>query len=550
MEVKTLLFPVYVCIVCVFASDVIFRQRQGIWHTKKYLHVVLEVDFAPVVDKCVEINAVLAGLDRSDLRLTHSLRMLGKQVCQITQECTSTSTHGRHARQAALILGVFSSVFGVLDAIAIAKMSAHLNALDRKLLRGLVVIQRHETRLSALERDLLKINVDIAWNHVSMFNKTERLASILDVAIHLATLQGHTAAISRAWAALIDGHLSRDLLDSDQWSKVIQRMREEAAKMGGVLPVSHPQEFLQFPAAFLADGTRWTVGVQVPLLHQVLKFYQYLPSPLLIEHGNQTATAVTLHADDDLLIISADDTLHREISKAELDAACYSRGGRLMCDNLGVFQRRLASSCLGSLFSGLTQAALGRCSMRPLQEDWRITQTSPGTLRIFSKRGRRADTICSNGTRLNHWIVGVSNLTLDEGCSFSSEEFYLERSASTRLDFHLVSQPLWVKGDLEAAWNRTVQQGRVRTDQASRLLQEQQRQYDERSSSRDKDWLSEQLHPVAALGPWTFAVIIAVALALILGLTAALVCVVGRGRRQSGPTPTASQAAAAAAGQQ
>jgi hypothetical protein len=188
--------------------------------------------------------------------------------------------------------------------------------------------------------------------------------------------------------------------------------------------------------------------------------------------------------------------------------------------------------------------------MRHLQEDWHITQTSPGILRIFSKRGRRADTICSNGTRLNHWIEGVSNLTLDEGCSFSSEEFYLERSASTRLDFHLVSQPLWVKGDLEAAWNRTVQQGRVRTDQASRLLQEQQRQYDERSSSRDKDWLSEQLHPVAALGPWTFAVIIAVALALILGLTAALVCVVGRGRRQSGPTPTASQAAAAAAGQQ
>lgn len=215
--------------------------------------------------------------------------------------------------------------------------------------------------------------------------------------------------------------------------------------------------------------------------------------------SNQSARVVSLQSKAELLLISQDDSLHREITRSELEGLCHQIGGRFVCENLGVFYRHLASSCLGSLFGRLSAAALSSCDMHPIREQWLVIPVKPDTVVLFSKQGRGADVICDNGTRLAIMATGITDIHLEEGCALTTGDHYIRRSKETTIRMHVRNQPAWDAEDLEAAWQRTTGAILNRTRATEEKLESLARR-PIGGDPADLAWLDQQADPTTAEG--------------------------------------------------
>ena len=496
MQYNVLIFLCLIVCTRVNADRIIFQEQDRIWHTTDFLHLAIDVDFQPIVSECKALKFVLNQPDsskRDSTTLPHRLVDMNATRAYANQACAITSIwkadHVIEKRQLALLAIAAQGVFDIFAGVKIHHIQTRVDSIDKKLTRGLVILHKQETRVAAIESDFNQLNAKIIYENLNVVSLLEQLRLNDLILLHINLLSGHTAAVARAWAALVEGRLSLDLLAPDQWLSVVQRIKQEAAAMGAQLPVSSPLDMIQFPASFVARGSKWFVVVHFPLIHEEIKLYRHLPTPMYIDsQANDSARVVTLHAKSDLLLLTPDDLLHQETSAEALAARCYKVGGRAMCQNLGVFYKHAAATCLGSLFARDAASALRRCSMQLVQDDLSVTQLNPQTLIVFSRRGRGADIICADGNRTRLHVAGLSEVLLGQGCRFSTGDHLVRRSEEHAVRVHVIDQPLWDQGALEEAWVESAMGARNRTQEALNQAQRFEHALS-RSDPADLEWL-------------------------------------------------------------
>lgn len=509
---------------CANANQVLFQQQESVWVPKEFVQVVLNLDFSSIRSSCDELKVVINDIDAEDAGFnTQVIHSVFAQACASTEFWTTPS---RRRRQLALAAGVVTgSIFGIFNAVAIRRLSSRLHQTDSQVHRGLVILQKHETRLDHIDHDFQNLRNTFAWYVKYLATDLKKLTVLTQLGLHLNALQAHTAAINRAWAALMEGRLSWDLLVPAQWVDVVRRVKDEAIRMGGRIPIDAPLDLLQFPATFQADRHLWTIFLHIPVIQEEYRLYRHLPLPLLLDdQANSSARVVTLSSPRPLLLVSHNDMLHQETSRDILAAKCHKIGTRLLCSDLGVFLRRMSASCLGSLFAQLPNDALLQCHMANFTQPWYILPIDSDTLIFFSKEGRGVDTICDNGTRTSQTVKGVANIKMDTGCSVSSSEFLVRRSAQTTVDIHVASRPDWSPHALEAAWTRLQQGAASHQSHLERELKALDKPA-ALDNADDKDWLERQLHPGTEQGRAIIVALLAVtacAMILFTGLVAFL----------------------------
>jgi hypothetical protein len=539
------------------SEQVVFRRMEDVWDVDDWVHLVLDISFKPVVEECKAIAEMLHNMDVNNRHATkhpndthpflapstQEIRRFATQVCSITEEWALDKQHKRQV--AAFAAG---TVFGaVLSTLAVTKLSTRIDTIDKKLARGIVILGKHETRMARMETDLSRINSRLLWEVYFIDALAGHLTNVQDVTLHLQTLSSHTAAISRSWNALNSGRLSMDLLAMDQWKSVVARANAEATKMGGHLPVATPADLLQFPVSFEAEGDSWRVIIHYPVITREMQLYQHLPLPMMVKinNGTQEQPADLLSARE-LLLISADQSVHKETSRAELASACTKIGHRFICENLGILFRQPHETCLGSLFVHETSAALRLCDFRPITEDWLARSIPPNKVMLFSKKGRKADaltTICKNGTRVIHRATAaaaqIQEFTLEPGCSLTSEKFVSRASSAVMIEIHLVTQVDWDPQEMEEAWHRARNLSRLHREEAKRDLAPSGN-----TLERDLDdslWLLDQAHPKSGHLLLSLIVTSAVSSLALLSVVSFLGYRYLRHRRAAAPTPTTAR---------
>jgi hypothetical protein len=525
-----ILFPFLLTFSLSSADKIIFQEQQRVYYTEEYLHVILDLDFSPIVEECKAL-APKMNLLKETFNMVHSdttraLRAYYEQACSITKHW---ETHERHERQA-LLLGLLgaTSLFGVLTKIEIGHLNSKIDQMDQRVRRGLVILNKHETRIAVIESSFNKLSAKILWDIVYLQNYTDQIALIQDVALHVSALHAHTAAISRSWIALTDNHLSWDLINPEQWAQVMSRIQAEATKLGGQLPAEDKFDLLQFPVSFQAHGPFWRLILTLPVVQEEIHLYKHLPIPLYLDDpSNSSARIVSLTSTTDLLLVLEDDSLHREISRAELESLCHRVGTRYICPDLGVLHRHLEDTCLGALFAKQTAEALKICHMAEVKQEWLAMPISSDSVVIYSKKGRGLDSVCKNGTRRPDWIQGVKEVRLEQSCVLSSKDFLIRRSAAVQVRMHVVAQPMWDAGALEEAWARTLERAHSRTELVRAQIEETKiapRPAPELQA--DHDWLASQVNPHTPEGRRILIGLLSAAagLALLLGALMIFLC--------------------------
>jgi hypothetical protein len=521
---------IYICLigitVCVFADKIIFQEEETkVWYSDNFIHLTVDIDLSPIMAECDELTRLIPELTKKFTAITVSeaaLQSKAAQVCSVTQHFNST--HVLDKRQAMFLAALAAgSIFGMFNAGAISRLSTRVDALDKTMSRGLIILRREETCLIALDRQVRQMNAEMIRQSYVTQEKVSQIQLLQSLNFHMDTLGLHTSSLNTAWAALIEGHLNWGLLAPRQWEKIANRIKKEATRMGGTVPFGTPLDLLQFPASFQATGKKWRIFLHLPVIQEEMRLYRYFPAPIYIDHpSNQSARVVTLQSKHPLLLVTPDDMLHQELSEQDLMSRCHRLGSRRICQDLGTFKRNLAASCLGSLFAHLTEDAFRHCDLQPFVEEWSVLTINPATRMLFSKSGRSVDTICSNGSRYNQMIRGIAVLHLDPGCALSSSEFLTRRSKQERLTVEVVHEPAWETGRLQAMLEASQQSALNDSDQMNRRLQALEAKAQMSPDQADLEWIDRQLHPAHPEGRLLLRGLLAATALLALILTGAL----------------------------
>jgi hypothetical protein len=244
--------------------------------------------------------------------------------------------------------------------------------------------------------------------------------------------------VSSAWTSLQNGRFPWQLLATNHASAVLNQLRRAAATLNGLLPVSSLQELTQLPVSFQANGTHWVVFLHVPLVQDRFRLLRVQPSLFLRATGHSNTT-LTLRPTSEYILANSDDSLHREETRASIDAHCTRFSNTLWCYNLGVFRRSMATSCLGALLSSLHQPMAQLCPTETVTADTDAIAVSPAVAVLWSRGGGTVELLCDNGTRSSTTYKGLALVSVEPGCAISTMDFYMRRSQeiNTRSIIHV-----------------------------------------------------------------------------------------------------------------
>jgi hypothetical protein len=159
----------------------------------------------------------------------------------------------------------------------------------------------------------------------------------------------------------------------------------------------------------------------------------------------------------DLLVVSKDDLIHREITFQQLHERCHILGNHWWCTNLGTFYKSFLSSCLGRLFADKAiDNNFKLCPTQPFLQSWKVIAENETTIIIFSRKRRGLDVLCPQGKRERTSIIGIDFIRIQPGCMISDEEFVTRRSNTQTMDEQRILIVPWTNETITswtAIWN-------------------------------------------------------------------------------------------------
>jgi hypothetical protein len=212
-----------------------------------------------------------------------------------------------------------------------------------------------------------------------------------------------------------------------------------AGTRSGHLPHDSLHELLQLPASFVSDQNTWTIFLHVPLVKN--KFRLLKAEPAIFATNKGTIRMVLPIAD--FIITNEDDSLHREETRASLDAKCTRWINTLWCYNLGPFRRIPGTTCLGSMLTNQPKHMASNCPIYDFNSTSAAYAVSSSSVLLYSRGGSSADMLCDDGTRTSTTFKGIAIIDIPPRCALSTSEYYMRRSGEVNTKMSI---------DLDIAW--------------------------------------------------------------------------------------------------
>jgi hypothetical protein len=450
-------------------NNIYFEQKHEVFNAHEVLHVTLGFDSQTLLNQCDEFRKALRlvgeGYNTSYLTAVwFSAVAVVKSSCDFDHiypgesRRTMEATPGqRDKRQILGGLAIFGTLFGLYNWGTIHELSNTVATLQHHLRDDVVLLQHHETRMGRMEEDMKMVNASLA-TVIRAFNMEDRLIQKLfwmqNFMLQFDVLQQHLATWRQGWTALHAQRLPLDWMASATLPNVLTKLRATAAKMGGVLPITHQMDLFDLPTSFMWDDKVIRVFVHLPVIKEKMDLFQLLPVPIRV--GERY---IKIRAEKEFLLISKGNRIHQETTGQELQNKCHKLGAYFMCEDLGVFRRNMRNTCLGRLFSNDIQNIEEKCIVEEIHNDWEIVQTAHNRFIVYTKDEQNLVLECRNGTRRNRRLSGVQLVEADDNCLTYTPEFELRPSTATSIRLMVVQEVAWNVTALVQSWDRMTQQG-------------------------------------------------------------------------------------------
>jgi hypothetical protein len=267
------------------ASQSIFVEQKTIWNTKEMLHVVIDLEFTSYITACKQLKATLSQFRSEDDKHIHAWNAKDLLQSRIDTECQLAdhwTSHSRVTRQiAGIAMGVFSSIFSIVNAVRISALSAKVDKAAATERHELLQLQHQQTMMNKMQQQLSIVaqkSADTQRYIESIRRSYERNMFFIDMNLRTDIIAGYSQTIRDVWTDLNNGRLNLDILQLEQFKTIESNIRDAANKMGGTLPYQSLEELIQSLLAFMQKdrvGKFFFISQSSKKNYGCISFYQH-----------------------------------------------------------------------------------------------------------------------------------------------------------------------------------------------------------------------------------------------------------------------------------
>jgi Baculovirus F protein len=325
-----------------------------------------------------------------------------------------------------LLRGIFGTFMGLYNRRKMNNLRDQVETVAARQNRLLQVtevslqrLDNLESRMTATMR-LLNENISITLAH-------RLLRSIYDQ-LHLQYQQ-----IIRAVQAAHQRRLSVDLLNATRLQDLFQAAQIKAQINKCQLLLSHPSDLFQIEASYFYNGQDILLLLHIPMApaDSILRLFQFHPFPLPF---TKTHFLLPKPSKPIFALSSGMERLSAELSMVNL-MDCHKINSMHLCEEHGVLNKNLNSTCLGSLYQQDFAGAMALCDMEittqketvlPLRDNWYL---------VHSPRQFTGHITCRNFSNSEVFLKPGPN------------RFYISPSCRLQLADHLIISDVSLKLD-------------------------------------------------------------------------------------------------------
>ena len=404
-------------------SDIEKRLHDKIPNTKNQpfrKHKAILLNTHNKIDEACVLPDLFAGLNQEHLR-------------RQGRSTRSDDQHHIDKRQIASAVGLLAgALFGLYTQHQIRQLAADVQNVHSAAKSNLLIIGKMETRLSVYQEDMVTVLHNIAYldrDIKELWYGQDFVEQMLAFNLALDTFATHTKSLSSGVNALLQGHLSLDLLHTDKVSALWDRVMDNAGGANDQIFRS-PFDLFQLPASFILDqGGVLRVFVHMPITHKTLQLFKYAPFPVSVNSDtSEKSVQITFNHPQgkDMIAISSDQSIHVELALADLGERCYRFNSNWICDTVSVLNRDTKTSCLGGLYTGNQETIRAQCETHRFAAGWQLEKIQPEKYLIFSQEPMPLHLSCTNGSRTALVVHGYDLLRVEPSCSAMSDAFVLQ----------------------------------------------------------------------------------------------------------------------------
>jgi hypothetical protein len=325
-----------------------------------------------------------------------------------------------------LLRGIFGTFMGLYNRRKMNNLRDQVETVAARQNRLLQVTEVSLQRLDNLESrmtatmTLLNENISITLAH-------RLLRSIYDQ-LHLQYQQ-----IIRAVQAAHQRRLSVDLLNATRLQDLFQAAQIKAQINKCQLLLSHPSDLFQIEASYFYNGQDILLLLHIPMApaDSILRLFQFHPFPLPF---TKTHFLLPKPSKPIFALSSGMERLSAELSMVNL-MDCHKINSMHLCEEHGVLNKNLNSTCLGSLYQQDFAGAMALCDMEittqketvlPLRDNWYL---------VHSPRQFTGHITCRNFSNSEVFLKPGPN------------RFYISPSCRLQLADHLIISDVSLKLD-------------------------------------------------------------------------------------------------------
>lgn len=256
--------------------------------------------------------------------------------------------------------------------------------------------------------------------------------------LQFQVLRAHAMSMLTGWTTLRQHRMPQAWLAGAELHNIFAGLQQRARKMGGVLPLEHPLEVFDVPTSFTVIDRTIVVFTHIPVVKEKQNLFEFMPIP--IKKGEKH---VLIKPRKELLLVAADNRVHKELNEMEVQQKCQTIGAYLICQSIGPMLRRMEDSCLGSLFDNRLDKIEEKCPVEDFGGEWAAVHVSAETLVMFTKEEQSLTTSCRNGTKVNYKVQGLKEVSNPKGCITFTDRMEMEAIPETTVQFNVMHEVTW-----------------------------------------------------------------------------------------------------------
>ena len=367
-----------------------------------------------------------------------------------------------HRQKRQIVMGVLALI-GVVSAVSTFYNAEQLHSIGTSTeKKNIAVMQNHEGRISVDQKAVTILNqtVNLIAAHLDELGlRVQHTEKMLSLSLAMDTAMDQMHRIIRGLNSLADRRLSPDLVQAEDLSLTVERLRRQLSKTGYELGIGPVQSIFSCECSTLIfQNGSMLVVTHIPALKSGTKMdlYELVSLPVMLESDHYSPLKNSVEGAEvylkpqpnkNIIAVQPETNMARALTRDDL-AKCEDMNSVFFCPELNVYHRDDEQECVVGLYTKNSDIIRDHCpwTVHPAQDA--AVQLDSNHFVIYHHETKDVQLKCGKAVRTKS-VRGLYEFYVPPGCTLTCDKFVIHGQMDFAITAPTVVSHPWAIDQME-----------------------------------------------------------------------------------------------------